>query len=219
MRKPWVPAEDEILRKLYPHNRAEDIAEVLERTVSSVYQRVNHFGLKKDPAFFETSRSGRLDGVIGGSTRFPKGHAPANKGLRRPGWSPGRMAQTQFKKGQLAGAAAEKIVPVGTEVVDRDGYIKRKVSDDAPPNMSRLNWKFVHVLVWEEHNGPLPAGYCVCFKNNNRADLRIENLECISRGERMRRNSYHTRYPKEVAQLIQLKGALNRKINRRSQTT
>jgi len=32
----------------------------------------------------------------------------------------------------------------------------------------------------------------------------------------MRRNSYHTRYPKEVAQLIQLKGALNRKINRRS---
>jgi hypothetical protein len=34
----------------------------------------------------------------------------------------------------------------------------------------------------------------------------------MSRAESMRRNSYHN-YPKELAQLIQLRGALNRKIN------
>lgn len=31
----------------------------------------------------------------------------------------------------------------------------------------------------------------------------------------MRRNSYHTRYPKEIGLVIQLKGALQRQINKR----
>ena len=30
---------------------------------------------------------------------FKPGNVPANKGLRRPGFAPGRMAKTQFKKG------------------------------------------------------------------------------------------------------------------------
>jgi hypothetical protein len=45
--------------------------------------------------------------------------------------------------------------------------------------------------------------------------ITLGRLELISRAENMRRNSYHTRYPKEVAQLIQLRGALNRQINKR----
>lgn len=36
----------------------------------------------------------------------------------------------------------------------------------------------------------------------------------MSRHENMRRNSYHTNYPPEVARLVQLKGAISRQVNR-----
>ncbi len=42
----------------------------------------------------------------------------------------------------------------------------------------------------------------------------IENLELVARSELMRRNSYHTRYPKEIGRAIHLRGALVRRINR-----
>lgn len=35
----------------------------------------------------------------------------------------------------------------------------------------------------------------------------------------MRRNSYHTNYPKDVQLLIQLRGAVNRQINKRKEAT
>jgi hypothetical protein len=43
-----------------------------------------------------------------------------------------------------------------------------------------------------------------------------EKLELVTHAELMRRNSYHTRYPKDLGLVIQMRGALNRKINRLS---
>lgn len=76
-------------------------------------------------------------------------------------------------------------------------------------------WKAVHRLLWVERHGPVPAGHVVVFRNGDKTDLRLENLECVSRREQMARNTVHN-YPKEIAQLMQLRGALNRKINNRS---
>ena len=44
-------------------------------------------------------------------------------------------------------------------------------------------------------------------------EITADRVECISLAENMRRNSYHN-YPKPIAELIQLRGALMRKINR-----
>ena len=52
--------------------------------------------------------------------------------------------------------------------------------------------------------------------STDEARIALDALELVSRAELMRRNSRHARYPPEVNQLIQLKGALNRKINARS---
>lgn len=41
-----------------------------------------------------------------------------------------------------------------------------------------------------------------------------DSVELITRQELMKRNTLH-RYPKPIAQLIQLRGALNRQINKR----
>jgi len=101
----------------------------------------------------------------------------------------------------------------------QDGYLERKVTDD-PSFVPNRRWVSVHRLVWEAAHGPVPQGHAVVFLPGRRtadlASITLDGLELVSRAELMRRNSYHTRYPKEVAQLIQLKGALNRKINRRS---
>lgn len=39
----------------------------------------------------------------------------------------------------------------------------------------------------------------------------------MTRAELMRRNSLHTNYPPQLVSLVQLRGALNRQINRRKQ--
>ncbi len=218
----WTAAQDQVLLARYPDEPASAVADALGLTVAQVHRRANRLGVRKSETFFDSDRSGR---VQRGRTdprlvanQFPKGHVPANKGLRRPGWAPGRMAETQFKKGSMSGAAQHNYVPIGTERISKDGYLERKVTDDHPVPARR--WVAVHRLVWEATHGPVPPGHAVAFLPGRRtADasaITLDAIELVSRRELMRRNSYHTNYPKEVAQLIQLKGALNRKINRRS---
>lgn len=69
-------------------------------------------------------------------------------------------------------------------------------------------------MIWEAEHGPLPAGKFVVFADRNQKNFDPSNLVAVTRSENMRRNTYH-RYPKEVARLIQLRGALNRQIHKR----
>lgn len=202
-RKPWRAADLRLLRERYPHERTVDVAAALGRPVNTVYQKAIGIGLRKTAAYLASPAACRTNGRQGIGSRFEKGHVPANKGLRRPGWARGRMAETQFKPGQ----APTNHKPVGYERVTVDGYRERKVAEPK-------TFRAVHVLLWEEHLGPVPKGCAVVFKNGNKTDIRIDNLALVSRAELMRRNSYH-RYPKEIARVIQLRGALNRQINKR----
>ena len=43
-----------------------------------------------------------------------------------------------------------------------------------------------HRLVWEAANGPIPAGYVIHHKNRNRADNKLENLQCLTQAEHLR---------------------------------
>lgn len=211
-RIPYGPEEDEILRQLWPVNRAEDVAPLIERSVASVDNRAHKLGLHKDPAF-----------VARNAATFRPGQTPHNKGRPQSEWlpDPGRSARTRFKAGEMHGAAQHNWVPIGTQKV-RDGQLVRKVTDD-PDVYPAARWKPVARIVWEAVHGPIPAGYVVRFKDGAATlepdAITLDRLECVTRAENMRRNSYHTRYPKEVAQLIQLRGALNRKINSRQRNT
>lgn len=42
---------------------------------------------------------------------------------------------------------------------------------------------FLHKVVWEDANGPVPAGHMVTFLNGDNHDLSPENLVCLSRAE------------------------------------
>lgn len=223
MRRFWTERELKVVREFYPHRPTKDIAEKLGRPISTIYARAKELGVKKTPEFLASPLAGILykgdPRQIGKTSRFPKGHVPANKGTRRPGWAPGRMKETQFKKGQRTGKAALNWKPIGTILPDSDGYLRIKVRDavygkEASGFGNTKVWPFLQREVWEQFRGPIPKGRLVVFKDHNRKNCSIDNLECIGKDENARRNVMWNKYPREIAEAIQLTGALKRKIRR-----
>lgn len=210
----WSDADDAALRARYPHEPTGDLARSLRRTVTAVYQRARINGLVKSAAYLASPAACRLrrGDHVGAQTRFRRGNVPLNKGLRRPGWAPGRMRETQFKRGQRSGIAVTLWKPIGTERLSKDGYLERKINNDLP---LQRRWRAVHLILWESANGPLPSGHAIAFRNGDKTDIRLDNLECITRAALMARNTVHN-LPKPLAQTIQLMGALNRQIRRKA---
>lgn len=206
----WSDAQLDVLRARYPHEKTESIAVDLGMTARGVYQKAAQLGLKKTQTYMESPDACRLrrGDNVGAAYRFKPGIQVWNKGMK--GLHIGGEA-TQFKKGHLGGRAADVVQPIGAVRISKDGYLQRKINNDLP---FQKRWRGVHILVWEEINGPLPAGHAICFKDGNKQNVAIENLELVSRADLMRRNTYH-QYGKEIAQVIQLKGQITRQINRR----
>jgi hypothetical protein len=124
------------------------------------------------------TRKGWSTGRTGG---FEKGQAPHNKGKPCPPGKGGRhpnAQRTQFKKGQLSGAAAAKYKPIGTERITKDGYLERKIHDGMPP---QSRWRLIQLIRWEEVNGPLPKGMALKSRDGNRQNTDPANWFPISR--------------------------------------
>lgn len=212
MRKRWLPEEDDAIRRRYPDEKTDAIARDLGRPLQSIYRRARQLGVDKSEAYLASPAACRLrrGDNVGIAYRFKPGQVPPNKGLRgRRGYAPGRMAETQFKKGK----SRNKMPLFSTRLVD--GYVYVKVAEVSYVPYT-VNWKPLHILMWERANGrPLPDGHVLAFKNHDRLDVRLENLELLTRRDNMARNTVHN-LPPELKQSVQLLGALNRKINRRS---
>lgn len=202
-RRFWQPWELEQLRVQYPHMQTKVIAAMLDRRVTTLYAMAKCLGLCKTPEFLASPASGRTCGRQGIGTRFVKGQASWNRGKR------GYMGanRTSFKKGQMPHTWR----PIGSERVNADGYRDRKMTDTGYPPR---DWVGIHRLMWMEAYGPIRRGHSIVFKNGDKTDLRLENLECLSRADLMKRNTVHN-LPKPLAQLVQLRGALMRQIRKR----
>lgn len=223
-RRHWAFLEIDALLARFPHEQTSKIARDLSRTYSAVAQKAKKLGIDKSSAFLASAASGRIspDRPLsttnrGGATRIKPGAVPWNKGMKG---STGRHPDSRehwFKPGVVQGRAAEIAQPIGALRLSKEGYLQRKVDNNRP---FQQRWQSVHRLVWIEANGPIPPGHAVGFKAGRftdvEADITPDRLELVSRGELMRRNSYHNNYPKDVGQLIQLRGVLTRKINSRS---
>jgi hypothetical protein len=223
----WEPEDDEVMRVRYPDVPTPVIARELRRTVCSVYARADKLGLTKSQAYLNSPAACRLrrggDEHPGRATQFKKGQTPANKGLRRPGWSVGRgrMQETQFKKGERSGVASSNWRPIGTILPDPEGYLRIKVREAVygaePTGFGNVRvWPLLQRHTWEQIHGPVPPGYIVCFRDRDKTNCAPENLELVSRRNLMARNTVHN-LPKPLKQTIQLLGALNRQIRKRSE--
>lgn len=215
-RRPWTNPEVTALRRFYADTQTAVLAAALNRPTYAVYNKARSLGLSKSAAYLSSADAGRFDGSRGESCRFPRGHQPWNKGKSYV--AGGRSAETRFRKGNMSGAAQKNYVPIGSTRISKDGYLERKVTDDHPVPARR--WVAVHRLVWEAANGQIPPKHIVAFKPGARTNIEdeitLDRLECISQSDNMRRNTLH-RYPKEIAHAIQVRGALNRRINREQQ--
>jgi hypothetical protein len=216
-RRPWGRLQDDLLRELYADMLTRVLAIVTKRSERGVYERARSLGLKKSAAYLSSEHAGRLGAhtVRGVGTRFKPGHQPWNKG--KPFIAGGRSAQTRFRPGRPA-HDARNYRPIGDLRINADGYLERKVTDD-PTLVPARRWVGVHRLVWEAANGPVPPGHVVTFKPGRRTtdpdQITLDAVELTARVDLMRRNTRHN-YPPEVSALMQLRGALNRKINNRT---
>jgi hypothetical protein len=215
-RRIWSAPDLRRLIKLYATHPTNEIAHTLNRTVSGIYGMAKKLGLNKTQAFIhsEASRARLRKGSrVGEAYRFKKGHVPANKGMRRPGWYAGRMRETQFKKGNRS----HTWKPVGTIRADSEGFLHLKVRERLPGDAPGWNpevWPMLHHQVWRDAKGPIPPGHIVTFKDRNRSNCAIENLELMSKADNARRNAIWNRYPAELCKVIMLNGALKRKLRR-----
>lgn len=213
----WTEAEIAVLTRLYPTTRAKDIAPHLPRfSITQILGKAWRMGLKKPVEVIrQHARESMLNPQHGGrNTQFQPGQRTWNTGMK--GWQAGgRSTETQFKKGELSGRAQALLQPIGAERINKDGIVQRKVTHEGHGGQ---RWKSAHQLIWSEAHGPIPPRHIVVFKDGDRRNFDLANLECISCAENMRRNTVHN-LPKPIAQLVQLRGALTRKINQLSQTS
>lgn len=221
MKAKWTPAMERKLARLYPTHTARECADVLGVSLSAINNRVPKLGLSKSPEWIaECTRQRWADGRHENSRRahFRKGQEAWNKGIPGSTGNHPNSRRTHFKKGRPA-REARNYQPIGTMRITKDGLLERKVTDD-PSIYPARRWVSVSRLVWEAANGPVPSGHAVIFRTGRATTdpdkITTDALELVSRAELMRRNSRHTRYPPEVNALMQIRGALNRKINNRS---
>ncbi len=213
----WKPEEEAYLREHYRDGLTKGIAAHLKVTVARVQAKAGKLGLEKSTEYLQdpANRCRLLRGhSFGREFQFRKGQVPANKGLRRPGYAPGRMKESQFRKGQKS----MNYLPIGTVAPDSYGYLRIKVRDPLPGEATGAgnskSWPQYHRYLWEQAHGPIPPKHLVVFKDRDKAHCVIGNLELISMAENARRNRMWSTLPRELAEVIQLKGALKRQIRR-----
>lgn len=115
---------------------------------------------------------------------YQRSHEPGNKGKKleeyvgeeRAAEIREKLAPTQFKKGH----APLNELPVGAISKTTDGYVIRKKQMEGS---QWERWEFMHRAIWEEHNGPVPPGMSVMFKDGNKENLSIDNLMLVTKGE------------------------------------
>ena len=203
MKARWTKEEEDNLAKAYPDTPMYKLCEMFERNKNSIGRKARRMGLKKSPEYLAGPFSEKMaPGTIRGEKgRFKKGLTPWNKGIKFN--AGGRSAETRFKKGNTDNCA-----PIGTQRYSKEGYAEIKVKQ---PN----KWELAQRVVWEKHNGKIPKGHVIVFKDGNKENIDISNLELISRVELMKRNSIQ-RYPPELINVMHTVGKLKRLIREKN---
>ena len=193
-----------IIRERYPFEPTKKIADDLGLSESSVYNRAFAMGIKKDPVYLRSTQF--PPGYLGGkATQFQKGQIPPNKGQKMSNELYQKVARTMFKKG----SKPTNTQPIGTihQRKDTGGkmYLYIKIADS--------HWEQLNRYTWEQHNGAIPKGMVVVYKDGNYLNNDIDNLLMITKKENMARNTIQ-RLPKELQQVMRLKCKLINKINK-----
>lgn len=190
MRK-FTPEEDEFLKQNYLTIPCKRMSKMLGRAEVSARQRLKLLGYVVPPEVAANFRRG---------TQFKKGEPAHNKGQKMSPEMYEKVKATMFKPGHITHNTKYD----GHERLSKDGYIEVRVS--------KGRYKLKHRKIWEDSFGKVPAGHVVIFKDNNRQNCDINNLELITRKENMIRNKTLPNYPRELQKVEYLRTQLKSKI-------
>ena len=195
----WTPDMDNILKENYPYKETSEVAKMLGLTTKQILCRARRLKLHKSP---EVVKGIRENGM------FLKGHVPFNKGMKQHEFMSEEVIQktiaTRFKKGQIP----VNVKNVGYERITRDGYVEIK---------TEKGFVLKHRMLWEKYYGKIPKRHVIRFKNGNKQDVRIENLELVTFENNMKDNTIHN-YPPEIKTAMRRISKLKRMVKKYEQT-
>ncbi|MEP7197239.1 MAG: HNH endonuclease signature motif containing protein [Saprospiraceae bacterium] len=200
-RKFWTEEENKYMRKYFPHYYTDEIAKVLKRSYSSVAAQAYVLKLNKSEKLLNIQAKHTVQKLLesGIKSRFQKGCISHNKGKKMAEDVKDKIRPTMFKIGNTP----HNNTFDGSERIDDEGYSLIRVKSGC--------FILKHRLIWLLSHGPIPEGNLIVFKDGNKQNLNINNLEMISSKENMERNSI-TRYPLEVRNIIHLNNKLKKTI-------
>lgn len=202
MRRKFTQEEDDFIRENYLTMPMCEISRKLGRSKSCARQRAPKIGCIVPAEVGELFQK---------QSRIKKGHVSVNKGKKQSDYMTAeaieKTAATRFKKGNI---------PHNTMhdgVIMLRSYKKNGHEEYYYIRVALGKWVPLHRHLWEKANGKILKGMKLAFRDGNTSNCKIENLELVTDAEMMRRNTLHANYPKDLCQLIQLNGAMKRKIN------
>lgn len=189
----FTPEQDQFIKDNIKTMSVKAIAAHIKRCPNRVRNRCYDLGFKE--LMIQKSIN----------SRFPKGHAPLNKGVRMSDELREKVKHTFFQKGHQ---------PHNTKNDGDISFRQDKRGIVIPHYRVEMGvWIPLKNKVWQDHHGEIPEGYLVVLKDGDNFNTSIENLECISKAENMLRNTIH-RYPEDLKKDILKLRKLNRIIKK-----
>lgn len=187
---------DKVLKEDYLKVPVKQLARKLGKSSTGVRVRLRQLGLRIPKEIREQRKR---------DTQLKPGTIPPNKGKKiQEFMTPEQVAK--FRRNQFKpGHNPHNLKYNGYERVREDGYVEVRIQ--------RGVFIFKHRLIWERHNGKIPEGHVVVFKDGNRRNFNIDNLELISMRENSHRNLLKAHdIPQEVWDTQKIIWKINNKI-------
>jgi len=166
-RTSFTPAQDIEIQKHYLTIPIKTLGERIGKSYTGIMCRIKQLGLSIPAEIIERNKQ---------SARINKGNIPANKGKKMSPELYERVKRTMFKKGDVSANTM-----YDGAIVTRHNHKNR---GSRPYNYIRVTkgkWELLHAHLWKQHNGPVPAGHIIIFKNGDTMNCSLDNLVCISR--------------------------------------
>jgi hypothetical protein len=130
----------------------------------------------------------------------------SNKGQFKKCLKPWNFGKKGLKrKRKKTGITAVNNKPINSERMHM-GYIQIKTGNS--PSI----WKMKHIIIWESINGKISSSNILIFKDGNKLNCSIDNLELMSRGVRVRLNNYeYEKVSKEIKPSIKILAEVEQK--------
>lgn len=202
----FTPKEDRFILANYKKMPMKVISRKLGRTDSVARQRLVLLGHTVPKDIVEKFRK---------ESQFKPGQRPQNKGKKMSRAVYNKVKHTFFQPGHIPHNAKERD---GVIVVRRD---HKDRFNSKPYKWFRVGlgrWMLYHRYRWEMFRGKIPKGHCLWFKDGDTMNVKLSNLECITRAENARRNrSGFLTLPPEIRQTKTLINKIQTKIHHAKQ--